>query len=61
MARQTKKQKKSEVRAYHQGDYVGIYIHLPVKWIITIALLILVKLLPEWWGFLQIVLPTILK
>jgi len=61
MAKQTNKQKRPEVLAYHQRGYVGIYIHLPVKWIITIILLIVVKLLPEWWGLLQLVLPTILK
>ena len=61
MVRRSKKQNRPELLAYRQGDYVGLQIYLPVKWVIAITLSILIKLIPEWWGLLQHVLPILLK
>ena len=61
MVKQIKKQNRPELLAYRQEDYVGLHIHLPVKWVIAITLSILIKLIPEWWGLLQLVLPVLLK
>jgi hypothetical protein len=61
MAKQRRKQRRPALLAYRQGDYVSLHIHLPVKWIVAIILPILIKLIPEWWSFLQDILPTLLK
>jgi hypothetical protein len=61
MAKQRRKQKRPELVAYRQGDYLSVYIQVPIKWALVILPPILIKIIPEWWNFLQTILPILLK
>ncbi len=61
MTKQTKKRNQPKPRGYRPENYVGLYIHLSGKWAIAITLLLLIKLIPEWWNYLQKILPILFK
>lgn len=61
MAKLRRNRNRPELLAYRQGSYISLYIHLPVKWVLVIVPPILIKLIPEWWSFLQTILPSLLK
>jgi hypothetical protein len=61
MAKQRRKQNRPELFAYRQGDYLNVYIQVPIKWALVVLPPILIKLIPEWWNFLQTILPILLK
>ncbi len=61
MTKQNKKRFKPELLAYHQEGYVDLQLRLPDKWVIAIVLAFVIKLIPEWWGYFQSILPILLK